>query len=106
MANKHLKIDTFGEIMDEFIHKSEIMLVAVKKENSDGWKIETNHGCGTTVDMFVALNVLGTVYVNMLDEGDKMDVDWDEDKLAETMGELMVQSMKSAAKKRREASDG
>lgn len=106
MADKHLDMDSFGEIMDNFIHENEIALLVNKKENSDEWKIESNVDLGSVTDMFIILNAVEAAFINMLDEGDKIGVGWEADSLADSIGELLVGSMKKAAQKRKEARDG
>ena len=77
-----LNIDTFGEIMDDVIHKSKIGMVVTKEENSDEWNVETSAGCGAVMDFFVGMNALGALYGKMLEELKKVG-EFDEDGLVE-----------------------
>lgn len=105
MADRNFDIDAFGEIMDQFIHDNEITLVAVKGKNTDEWKIEANAPCGSVMNLYIILHALETAYIDMLNEGDKMGIGWDAVQLADALGNLLTESMKSAAEKRKEAED-
>ena len=62
---KQLNLDTFGEIMDEFIHKNKIGLMVLKEADSDDWEV-TGVGMGYVMDFYVFLNALEPLYLKML----------------------------------------
>lgn len=92
---KHLDLDTFGEIMDEFIEKSEVGLLITKEENSKDWKVQ-GAGCGAVLDFYIFLNAVEPLFLQMLKEMGKHEVDVE--KLVEALTGLLKDSMIEAAK--------
>lgn len=93
--HKHLDLDTFGEIMDEFIHKNAVGIAVTKEADSDDWKV-TGVGLGAVMDFYIFLNALEPIYLEMLEQ---MNGQMDTEKLAEALSDLMKKSMIEAAKK-------
>ena len=91
-----LNIDTFGEIMDEFVHKSKCGLLVTKEENSDRWEVH-GAGCGAVLDFYIFLNAGETIYLQMLEEIGRQNID--AEKLAEALTKQIKISMVEAAKK-------
>lgn len=94
---KQLDLDTFGEIMDEFIHENEVGLAVLKEANSDNWEVK-GAGVGAVMDFYIFLNALEPMFVAMLDQ---MKWEINPEKLAESLSELIKQSMIAAAEKAR-----
>ena len=90
---KHLDLDTFGEIMDEFIHKNKVGLMVLKEADSDDWKV-TGVGMGAVMDFYIFLNALEPIYLAMLEQ---MEGRMDAEKLAESLSDLMKECMITAA---------
>ena len=90
---KQLDLETFGEIMDEFIHKSKVGLMIMKEENSDDWEV-TGVGMGSVMDFYVFLNALEPLYLKMLKE---MNNEIDGEKLANSLTDLIREGMIRAA---------
>ena len=90
---KQLNLDTFGEIMDEFIHKNKIGLMVLKEADSDDWEV-TGVGMGSVMDFYVFLNALEPLYLKMLKE---MNNEIDGEKLANSLTDLIREGMIRAA---------
>lgn len=91
---KHLDLDTFGGIMDEFIEKSKVGLLITKEENSKEWKVQ-GAGCGAVLDFYIFLNAVEPLFLRMLKEMGKHEVDVEQ--LAEALTGLLKESMIEAA---------
>ena len=93
MAQKHLDLDTFGEVMDKFIHENKVGIMVLKEANSDDWKV-TGMEMGAVMDFYIMLNALQPIYLNMLEQ---MHGEMDAVKLAEALADLMKKDMIAAA---------
>jgi hypothetical protein len=93
---KHLDLDTCGEIIDDFIHKNKVGLMVLKEANSDDWEV-TGVGMGAVMDFFIFLNALEQIYLAMLEQ---MEGRIDEEKLAESLSDLMKECMITAAEEK------
>ena len=94
-GGKRLDLDTLGEIMDEFIHKSKVGLLVTKEEETDEWHVE-GVGCGSVVDFYIYLNALEPIYLQMLKD---MRGQMDAEMLADALTELMHKTLITAAGK-------
>lgn len=93
---KELNLDTFGEIMDEFIQESACGLVIHKEEGADFFQVE-GAGCGAVVDFYIFMNALPDMFRRMLEEmGGKGEVKVEQ--LAETLADMLRQEMIKAVK--------
>lgn len=90
---KHLDIETFGEIMDEFIKKSHVALLVKKEADSEEWTCR-GVGCGAVMDFYVLLSALQPIFLQMLEE---MGHQLDAEKLADALTEEMKKTLISAA---------
>lgn len=61
-----LNLDTFGEIMDQFIHENEIALLVSKEAMTDDWRVRENTGCGPVMQLYILLNALGVVLADTI----------------------------------------
>ena len=93
MEQKHLDLDTFGEVMDKFIHENKVGIMVLKEANSDDWKV-TGMEMGAVMDFYIMLNALQPIYLNMLEQ---MHGEMDAEKLAEALADLMKKDMIAAA---------
>lgn len=93
---KHLDLDTFGEIMDDFIHKNKVGLMVLKEADSDDWEV-TGVGMGAVMDFYIFLNALEPIFVTMLEQ---MKGEIEVEKLAESMSELLKRYMIAAAEQK------
>ena len=66
-VRKTLNLDTFGEIMDEFIRKSAVGLLVCKKENEEDWTVR-GAGCGSVIDFYIMTNAVQPIFLQMLRE--------------------------------------
>ena len=90
---KHLDLDTFGEIMDDFIRKSHVALLVEKEADSEEWTCR-GVGCGAVMDFYVLLNALQPIFLQMLEEiGHQLDAE----KLADALTGELKKSLISAA---------
>ena len=62
---KTLNLDTFGEIMDEFIRKSAVGLLVCKEENEEDWTVQ-GAGCGSVIDFYIMINAVQPIFLQML----------------------------------------
>lgn len=92
-----LNIDTFGEIMDDVIHKSKIGMVVTKEENTDEWNVETSAGCGAVMDFYVGMNALAALYGKMMEELKKVG-EFDEDRLVDELGDMIKKGLREVGK--------
>ena len=93
-VRKRLDLDSFGEIMDEFIRKSRMALLVTKEENEEEWHVQ-GVGCGAVMDFYVLTNALQPLYLQMLEE---MNHEMDPEKLATSLCEVLRDSLIEAAK--------
>ena len=96
---KHLDIDTFGEIMDDFIQKSEVALLIRKKENSKEWDV-MGAGCGAIMDFYIFLNALGPILENMLEELERVGGEIYVEKLVKRLAKMIKATMIDAIKEK------
>lgn len=61
-----LNLDTFGVLMDQFIHENEISLLVSKEAMTDDWRVRDNTGCGPVMQFYILLNALSVVLTDML----------------------------------------
>lgn len=97
-----LNIDTFGEIMDGVIRKSDCRLMVYKDAGSEEWQIR-GAGCGAVMDFYIFINALEPIYLQMLKEMKGM---IDAKLLAESLSDLLKGSLIDAAKKQEEGQYG
>lgn len=93
---KHLNLDTFGEIMDKFIHENKVGLMVLKEADSDDWEV-TGVGMGAVTDFYIFLNALEPIFISMLEQ---MKGQIKAEKLAESLSDLLKQCMIDAAEKK------
>ena len=93
---KKLDIDSFGEIMDDFIEQSACGLVVYKKEGEKEWTVDGS-GCSSVIDFYIYLNALEVIYLRMLKEMTKAG-GIDAEKLAGALCDELKKSMIAAAK--------
>ena len=93
MEKKHLDLDTFGEVMDKFIHENAVGIAVTKKANSDDWKV-TGMEMGAVMDFYIMLNALRPIFLDMLEQ---MHGQMDAEKLAESLADVLEKDMVAAA---------
>lgn len=93
--HKQLDLDSFGEIMDNFIHESRCGLLVTKEEGEKDFHVQ-GAGCGAVVDFYIFLNALPEIFKAMLREmgGPKA---FEINKLAEEIAAMLEEGMKDAA---------
>lgn len=64
---RELDLDTFGEIMDEFLKENEIQMLITLPEGSETPEIESNTGLGPVVHFYILLKALTTVVKETVD---------------------------------------
>ena len=95
---KQLDLDTFGEIMDKFIHNSAIGVAVYKEEKTDDWQID-GAGLGRVIDFYVYLHGLETLLLGLLREMKRQDAEIDPEKLVPALMEVVSNGLLEAAKK-------
>ena len=93
---RKLDIDSFGEIMQDFIEQSACGMAVYKKEGETEWTFESA-GCGAVIDFFIWLNAGEVIYLQMLKEME-MAGGIDAEKLAGALCNELKKSMVAAAK--------
>lgn len=97
---RHLDLETFGEIMDDMIHKSRVGLLVTKEENSDAWQLH-GAGYGAVLDFYILLNTLQPIFLQMLEElGRKADEN--EEMLAKALCQELEKDLIQAAKEKKQ----
>lgn len=91
-----LNLETFGEIMDRFIHQNKMGLMITKDADSDDWDV-AGAGMGAVLDFYIFLNAIGPIYQRMLKEMEIKDR-IDAEKLAESLTDLIREDLINAAK--------
>lgn len=92
MEKKHLDLDTFGEVMDKFIHENAVGIAVTKEANSDDWKV-SGMKMGAVMDFYILLNAVQPLYLAMLEQ---MKGQMDAELLAESLAELLKKDMLAA----------
>ena len=95
---KQLDLDTFGQIVDKFIHNSTIGVAVYKEEKTDDWQID-GAGLGPVIDFYVYLHGLEILIVEMLREMKRQDAEIDPEKLVPALMEVVSNGLLEAAKK-------
>lgn len=67
MENKELNLDSFGEIMDQFILENEVGMSIIMPEGTIEPEIQGNTGAGPVMQLYIMLNALGSVVKNVTD---------------------------------------
>ena len=93
---KKLDIDSFGEIMDDFIEQSACGLAVYEKEGEKEWTVDGS-GCSSVIDFYIYLDALEVIYLRMLKEMKKAG-GIDAEKLADALCNELKKSMVAAAK--------
>lgn len=66
--NKELNLDTFGEMMDEFIKSAEIhMLISIPEESIEA-KVNDNCGNSSVLQFYIALNAIESITKKMRED--------------------------------------
>lgn len=65
--SKTLNLDTFGEIMDEFLKENKIQMLIILPEGSETPEIESNARLGPVVYFYILLKALTTVVKETVD---------------------------------------
>lgn len=58
LTGQELDIDTFGEVMDDFIKRSHVMMLIEMPEGEDRAEISTNMPGGPAMDFYILMNGL------------------------------------------------
>ena len=95
---KGLNIDTFGEVMDEFIQASRLGMLITKEKNTKDFNVQ-GVGCGAVMDFYIFLNALPVLFRKMLEE---MDHKLEAEKLAEALCAEMRKTLIETAKEEEE----
>ena len=64
-------LDTFGKMMDEFIEKEKIIMQVTIPENSLDAEVIDNVGAGATMQLYICLNALTSILVDIEKDFDK-----------------------------------
>ena len=68
---RKLDLESFGEIMDEFIEQSAVGIAVSKEEGEKVWTIH-GAGCGSVIDFYIYLNGMEPIFLAMLDEMERV----------------------------------
>lgn len=85
-----LNIDSFGEVMDQFIKNNHVQLVIEMPEGTTEAKLKDNTGLGCVVQFYIILNVVGQIYKDLIEQADIKDTDG----LADELCNMLKESMK------------
>ena len=93
--HKQFDLDSFGEIMDNFIHESRCGLLVTKEEGEEDFHVH-GAGCGAVVNFYIFMSALPEIFKAMLREmgGPKA---FEINKLAKTIAAMLEEEMKDAA---------
>ena len=69
LKRQELNIDTFGEIMDEFIKKNMVQMLITLPEGTLEPVLEDNTGCGVAVQFYILLAAMGTAVEELISLG-------------------------------------
>ena len=99
-AKRKMDLDTFGEIMDEFIRETACGVGVQKEEGEEEWTI-LSAGCGAVIDFYIYLNGLKPIYLAMLDEMRDKDGELmiKTEKLSDTLTDLLRDELAEAERK-------
>lgn len=93
---KTFDMDSFGEIMEDFIRKNALGLLVTKKENSEEWDV-TGVGGGAVMDFYIFLNAIEPLFLRLLDEMKRINAELDAEHLADAMAEMIKKGLMAAA---------
>ena len=88
---KRLDLESFCDVMQQFIDKSKCGMLVTKEENSKEWKVQ-GAGCGNVMDFFIWLNALEVLYKGMLEEMERAG-GVEIEKMADALSGLIRQDM-------------
>lgn len=93
---KTFDMDSFSEIMEDFIKKNALAMLVTKKENSEKWDV-TGAGCGAVMDFYIFLNAIEPIFLRMLDEMKRINAELDVEHLVDVMAEMIKKGLMAAA---------
>ena len=94
---KRLDIDSFGKIMDKFVHDASVGVGVKKEENTDEWEILTA-GCGAVMDFYIWLNGIKPLFREMSREMSATGQPLLNEKLARSLGKLLFDELMETGK--------
>lgn len=69
LKEQELNIDTFGEIMNEFIKKNEVQMLITMPEGTQEPVLKDNTGCSPAVQFYILLAAMGNVIEELINLG-------------------------------------
>ena len=87
--NRTLNLDTFGEIMDEFIKQNEIHMLLTIPEGSMEVKVQDNVNAGGVMQFYIALSAISHIAMTMKEDMKRVDLELDENKWEDVVDSLL-----------------
>ena len=87
--NKTLDLDTFGDLMDEFIKQNEINMLLTIPEGSMEVKVQDNVNAGGVMQFYIALNAIPHIAVAMKEDMKRGGLELDKDKWEDVVDSLL-----------------
>lgn len=87
--NKTLDLDTFGDLMDEFIKQNEINMLLTIPEGSTEVKVQDNVNAGGVMQFYIALNTIPHIAMTMKEDMKRAGLELDEDKWEDVVDSLL-----------------
>lgn len=87
--NKTLNLDTFGEIMDDFIKENEINMLLTIPAGSTEVQVEDNVHAGGVMQFYIVLNAISGVVKTMKEDMKRGGLELDEDKWENVVESLL-----------------
>ena len=90
MKKRELNLDSFGEMMDNFIRANEIKMLLTIPEGSMEVEVQDNVGAGGVMQFYIMLNTIKTIANRMKEDMKNGGLELDDDKWEETVDSLFA----------------
>ena len=90
MENRKLNLDTFGNMMDDFIKENEIKMLLTIPEGSMEVEVQDNVGAGGVVQFYIMLNTIKAVANRMKNDMKQGGLELDENMWEQTVDSLLA----------------
>lgn len=90
MKKRELNLDSFGEMMDNFIRANEIKMLLTIPEGSMEVEVQDNVGAGGVMQFYIMLNTIKAIANRMKEDMKNGGLELDDDKWEETVDSLFA----------------
>ena len=87
---KTLNLDTFGEVMDNFIKENEINMLITIPEGSMEVEVQDNVNAGGVMQFYIIINSIASIAKNMKEDMKRTGLELDENKWESVVDSLLA----------------